>query len=53
MEAVRFLESLPEVQQEEMAQWVGAWYPLDQLEQAVRHASGPLAPLRVGIDFSI
>ncbi len=53
MEAVRFLESLPDVQQEEMAQWVGAWYPLDQLEQAVRHASGPLAPLRVGIDFSI
>jgi putative phosphonate catabolism associated alcohol dehydrogenase len=52
IEAVRFLESLPEVQQQEMAQWVGAWYPLDQLEQAVRHASGPLAPLRVGIDFS-
>jgi alcohol dehydrogenase len=52
MEAVRFLESLPEAEKHEMAQWVGAWYRLDQLEQAVQHASGPLAPLRIGIDFS-
>ena len=51
-EAVQFLESLTEVEQQEMAQWVGAWYPLDQMEQAVQHASGPMAPLRIGIDFS-
>jgi alcohol dehydrogenase len=52
MEAVRFLVSLPEDEQREMAEWVGAWYSLDQMEQAVQHASGPAAPLRVGIDFS-